>query len=130
MLTLTSRSSVSRSSAIRSRTGATAWHGPHHSAQKSTITGFALLMTSSSQVCSVTAVAMNPFRPSVPRPLNARGLPGLPALQSLDGGLLAAARGARPSRARARDPRALGARGHLRAAARAEPRRADVQLHG
>ena len=38
----------------------------------------------------------------------------------------AAAGQARPSRARARDPRALGARGHVRAAARAEPRRPEV----
>ena len=35
---------------------------------------------------------------------------------------------ARPPRARARDPRPLGARGHVRAAAGAEPRRAEVQL--
>ena len=36
MLTFTTFTSCS--SAIRSSTGATAWHGPHHSAQKSTIT--------------------------------------------------------------------------------------------
>ena len=35
----------------------------------------------------------------------------------------------RPSRARARDPRALGARADVRAAPRAEPRRAALQLH-
>src|SRR5918996_2325429 len=130
MLTLTSRSSLSRSSAIRARTGATAWHGPHHSAQKSTITGFSLLITSSSQVCSVTAVAMNPFLPPVPRPLNATGVPGLPALQSPDGGVLAAARGSRPSRARARGPRTLGGRADVRAAPRAEPRQAPLEVHG
>ena len=47
-----------RSSTIRSSTGATAWHGPHHSAQKSTITGLSLWRTSCSKLCSVTAVAM------------------------------------------------------------------------
>ena len=36
---------------------------------------------------------------------------------------------ARLQRARARDPRPLGARGHLRAAARAEPRRPEVVVH-
>ena len=40
--------------------------------------------------------------------------------------LRTAAGQARPPRARARDPRPLGARGDLRAAARAEPRRADA----
>src|SRR6266567_4751643 len=58
MFTLTSLSSSGRSSAIRSRTGETAWHGPHHSAQKSTITGLSLWMTSCSKVVSVTALAM------------------------------------------------------------------------
>ena len=40
----------------------------------------------------------------------------------------AAARQARSSRARARDPRFLGAGGHVRAAARAEPRQGEVEL--
>src|SRR3954463_16307974 len=47
MLTLTSLRFFS--SAIFSSTGATAWQGPHHSAQKSTITGFSLLSTSCSK---------------------------------------------------------------------------------
>src|SRR6187200_3241788 len=41
------------SRAISSRTGATAQHGPHHSAQKSTSTGLSLLRTSASNVASV-----------------------------------------------------------------------------
>ncbi len=33
------------------------WHGPHHSAQKSTITGFSLPSTSVSNVVSVASIA-------------------------------------------------------------------------
>src|SRR5256884_778490 len=44
----------SRSSAIWSSTGAIAWHGPHHSAQKSTSTGCSLPSTCVSKVSSVT----------------------------------------------------------------------------
>src|SRR5438132_6590682 len=62
MLTLTSFSSSERSSAILSSTGATAWHGPHHSAQKSTITGLSLWSTSLSNVVSVTAVTVVDIR--------------------------------------------------------------------
>ena len=62
MFTLTSFSSPARSSTILSRTGETAWQGPHHSAQKSTITGLSLERTSCSKVDSVTAVDMRiPF---------------------------------------------------------------------
>src|SRR5579875_1850711 len=46
------------SSAIRSSTGATAWHGPHHSAQKSTSTLPSLRRTSASKVDSVASVAI------------------------------------------------------------------------
>src|SRR5262245_50967631 len=60
MLTFTSFSSLSRSATMRSRTGATAWQGPHHSAQKSTRTGFSLLMTSCSKVSVVTLSAIGP----------------------------------------------------------------------
>src|SRR5690349_13306367 len=52
------------SRAISSRIGATARHGPHHSAQKSTSTGLSLLMTSASNVSSVvleTAPMGGPF---------------------------------------------------------------------
>src|SRR6476469_2391531 len=51
----------SRSSAIRSRTGETAWHGPHHSAQKSTITLPPVLSTSVSNVSLVALVAIPSF---------------------------------------------------------------------
>src|SRR5438874_6598537 len=61
MLTLTSLRSPLRSSTMRSSTGATAWHGPHHSAQKSTSTGVSLWSTSCSKLCSVTVVDMRPF---------------------------------------------------------------------
>src|SRR5919108_2345106 len=78
MFTFTSLSSSWRSSAIRSRTGATAWHGPHHSAQKSTITAFSLWTTSSSHVCSVTGVDMNPFRQQFPGGITLTGCPDFP----------------------------------------------------
>src|SRR5215211_2643100 len=60
MLTLTSFRSCS--SAIRSRTGATAWHGPHHSAQKSTSTLPSDSRTSCSKVDVVAVVAIRSFR--------------------------------------------------------------------
>src|ERR1022692_234520 len=64
MLTLTSFRL--RSSAIFSSTGATAWHGPHHSAQKSTSTGSPLSSTSFSNVASVTSLDIQgSFRVSV-----------------------------------------------------------------
>jgi hypothetical protein len=46
MFTFTTRISSARSSAICSRMGETARQGPHHSAQKSTITGVSLASTS------------------------------------------------------------------------------------
>jgi hypothetical protein len=58
MLTFTSFTSPFRSSTILSSTGATAWHGPHHSAQKSTITGVSLSSTSCVKVSSLTAVVI------------------------------------------------------------------------
>src|SRR2546423_13218008 len=61
MLTLTSWRWPLRWSTMRSSTGATAWHGPHHSAQKSTSTGVSLWSTSCSKLCSVTAVDTGPF---------------------------------------------------------------------
>src|SRR6266568_2405463 len=64
MLTFTSLSSPSRSAAILSRIGETAWHGPHHSAQKSTRTGLSLLRTSCSKSVVFTAVAIDSFRRS------------------------------------------------------------------
>src|SRR5664279_636699 len=48
--------------AISSRIGATMRHGPHHSAQKSTMTGFSDCRTSVSKLASVTfTVAMVTF---------------------------------------------------------------------
>src|SRR5256714_11196833 len=66
MLTFTSFSSSPRSSTIRSRTGETAWHGPHHSAQKSTSTGLSLLSTSWSKFASVTSWAIRVFLSRLP----------------------------------------------------------------
>src|SRR5439155_5727237 len=66
MLTLTSFSSSPRSSTIRSSTGETAWHGPHHSAQKSTSTGLSLLSTSWSKFASVTSWAIRVFLSRLP----------------------------------------------------------------
>src|SRR3954447_8434597 len=60
MLTFTSFTSCS--SAIRSRTGATAWHGPHHSAQKSTSTLPSDSRTSCSKLDVVAVVAIRSFR--------------------------------------------------------------------
>ena len=55
---LTSSTWPSRAPISRSRTGVSAWHGPHHSAQKSTTTGTSRerSTTSCSKVCSVTSV--------------------------------------------------------------------------
>src|SRR6186997_432980 len=128
MLTFTSLSSVSRSAAMRSSTGATAWHGPHHSAQKSTRTGFSLWRTSSSKVEVVTSRAIASFRfgggevSQFPQ----RRRPKTPYLESRH--VRTAAGQARSRRARARDPGALGARDDLCEAARAERERAAVQL--
>src|ERR1700722_1721513 len=46
------------SAAMASSTGPSWRHGPHHSAQYSTITGFALRSTSASKLSSVTALTM------------------------------------------------------------------------
>src|SRR5918997_3034409 len=143
MFTFTSVSSFDRSSAMRSSTGETAWQGPHHSAQKSTITGFSLASTSWSKVDSVTAVDIEvPFcmgfglRLSYPISrrsvidVNAREPRVLPTLESIhDSHVPAAREGARSPRARARDSRAVGPRGHVRAGARAQSRRRALELH-
>ena len=66
MLSLTMVRRSACSAAISSRIGATCRHGPHHSAQKSTITGLSLLRTSASKVASVTdLIAPTEFSPSV-----------------------------------------------------------------
>src|SRR5438270_2536787 len=73
MYNLTSFTSCS--SAIRSRTGDTAWHGPHHSAQKSTITLPSVFRTSVSNVSVVALVAIDSFRLSL-APAQTRGRKG------------------------------------------------------
>src|SRR5690606_18329569 len=55
-LSLTMSSLSAFSSAILSRIGDTARHGPHHSAQKSTMIGFDEASTSSANVASVTSL--------------------------------------------------------------------------
>src|SRR5450631_2178024 len=60
------------SAAISSRIGATARHGPHHSAQKSTSTGLSLFRTSASNDASVTGAVLAPTGdPSFGRRLSA-----------------------------------------------------------
>src|SRR6266566_1048074 len=131
MFTLTSFRSLSRSSTILSSTGETAWHGPHHSAQKSTITGLSLWRTSCSKLDSVTAVLI--FKCSFPLSL----LVETPVVESLfprldwrDGAdLQAAAARSRPSSARGGDSAVVGGRTSIPAAAGTKPRRAEVVVH-
>src|SRR6059058_5325602 len=80
MLTLTSFTWCSF--AIRSSTGETAWHGPHHSAQKSTITFPPSFRTSCSNVSVVAVVAIRSFRFSRSAPVNAGHGAFLPARYS------------------------------------------------
>src|SRR5439155_3306540 len=131
MFTLTSFSSPFRSSTMRSSTGETAWHGPHHSAQKSTITGLSLWSTSSSKLCSVTAVAINSFlTDSSVVPLCKRlESPGCSVHRiEADVPTLAAVPGSPGPREGG--SRVVGPGADLRAAEGAEPRRPEVQLHG
>src|SRR6478672_633938 len=124
MLTFTTFRSCS--SAIRSRTGETAWHGPHHSAQKSTITLPPVLSTSVSNVSLVALVAIPSF------PLMSYSVPNVAAGAFVpDPGTVrthvyAPTGQARSPHARGGDPRALGAGGDLRAAPRAQSRRPDL----
>src|SRR5437899_1220950 len=131
MFTLTSFSSPFRSATMRSSTGETAWHGPHHSAQKSTITGLSLWRTSSSKLCSVTAVAISSFlTDSSVVPSGKRfGTPECSAPR-IDTGVHAAAALPRPPCPRGGGPRVVGAGAHLRPTPGAEPGRPAVELHG
>src|SRR3954464_9464311 len=133
MLTLTSFRFFS--SAIRSRTGATAWQGPHHSAQKSTRTGSPLWSTSLSNVSSVTSFAIR-FLSSLTRgPVRTRSS----RLRTLGStlrfpnddraSLPAPPDGARPSRPRGGGPRLVGAGAGLRAAPGEERRRTSLLVH-
>src|SRR5919201_939366 len=131
MLSLTTFSSL-RSCAIWSSTRAIAWHGPHHSAQKSTSTGWSAPSTSLSKVCSVTAFAISSFLPQVSDSPNARESAGVPARydQTHGAGLHATAERARPPGSGTGDPCALGGGGHLRPPAGAERLRPPLPLHG
>src|SRR3569833_1380177 len=71
------------SSAIFSSTGATAWHGPHHSAQKSTSTGSPDWRTSWSKVVSVTSVAIQLFLSRVPEEENVALYTSVPVFEPL-----------------------------------------------
>src|SRR5437868_562205 len=133
MLTLTSLSL--RSSAIRSSTGATAWQGPHHSAQKSTSTGSPDCSTSFSKVASVTSIAIQFLsiiqgRRRVTRSSKSKNVALYTSLPDARASLSDPADGAGPSGARESHARALGARGDLPAAPRAERRRPYLLLHG
>src|SRR5712691_6991271 len=52
------RARVFISAAARSKPGAMAWHGPHHSAQKSTTTGSSVRVTAASKVASLTGTGL------------------------------------------------------------------------
>src|SRR5579871_1534430 len=116
------------SSEIRSRTGATRWHGEHHSAQKSTITLPSAPSTSSSKVPTVASTA-------IPRPFSGLPHPTTPLrvalfpLRRLESHVPSASAAAGLERARARGARALGAGADVRGPARAEPRRPALLLH-
>src|SRR5579862_1882779 len=95
------------SSAIRSSTGETAWHGPHHSAQKSTITLPSDFRTSVSKVSVVASVANCFLSQSSYTDVNAG--PGTFVPDHLGSKHVRAAPGqTRSQRARAGDPGALG----------------------
>src|SRR5207248_11609054 len=118
MLIFTSFSSSERSSTILSSTGETAWHGPHHSAQKSTITGLSLWRTSCSKLDSVTAVLIRCSFPLSSLSETRLGEPLFPRLESQDGAVLhAAATGSGPSSARGGDSAVVGGQTGLPAAA-------------
>src|SRR5205085_5528574 len=131
MLTFTRRSSSLRSSAILSRTGATAWQGPHHSAQKSTITALSLWRTSWSKLDSVTAVLISgwflPDRSPDSNASSARLVPGLDWMHAAR--LRVAAAGPRPPAPRGGNSAVVGGRVGLRPPPRAEPRQPEVELH-
>ena len=57
---------------MRSSTGETAWHGPHHSAQKSTMTLPSEFRTSVSNVSVVALVAIGSFQRGLTRSSNAQ----------------------------------------------------------
>src|SRR5579862_6710860 len=112
MFTFTSFTSCS--SAIRSSTGDTMWHGPHHSAQKSTITLPSVCRTSCSNVSLVATVAIDFLSWFTSSNVVAGWI--LPARYDRKH-VHPVAGQARPSGAGAGDSRALVAGGDVRAAA-------------
>src|SRR5882672_6993634 len=126
MFTLTSLTECS--SAIRSRTGDTAWHGPHHSAQKSTITLPSVFRTSTSNVSVVTSVGICSFRLLPVFDQNAQQGRILPARYDRTH-VYPASGQTRSSRSGAGDPGRLGAGADLPAAPRPEPRRRALVVH-
>src|SRR5579863_8191861 len=110
MFTLTSLTECS--SAIRSSAGATAWHGPHHSAQKSTITLPSEPSTSVSKVDSLASTAISASVLGFHRCTTAAGHQNFPP--TIEGRVRDPACPARLQRPRTRDPRALGDGGYLR----------------
>src|SRR5262249_1791423 len=68
MSSLTNRTRPSCSWARAASTGSTAWHGPHHGAQKSTTTGMSACSTSASKLASVTASTACRLQASGERP--------------------------------------------------------------
>src|SRR2546430_7264494 len=130
MLSFTTLSSL-RSDAIWSSTGAIAWHGPHHSAQRWAGAGWPAAGPSFSKVCSVTVSGISSFLPQVSDGPNVRAGTPVPARydRNDETDVQAAAERARPSGSRTGAARALGAGADLRTPARAEPRQASLELH-
>src|SRR4051794_30991091 len=123
MFTFTSFTSCS--SAMRSSSGETAWHGPHHSAQKSTITLPSAFSTSVSNVSVVAVVDIRSFRIRLTETATRAKGPLFPA--RYDRTHVHAATGQTgSSRSGAGDPGRLGAGRDVPAVARAEPRWAEM----
>src|SRR6476659_10064344 len=123
MFILTSLSSPARSSAIRSRIGETAWHGPHHSAQKSTRTGVSDWSTSCSNVVVVTASAIPKFLSDSLSSLTLALVvlfPGDRRIEHDGPDVPLAPLGPGSLRTRAGDPGLVGREGYLRKASRPE----------
>src|SRR5580765_7462205 len=127
MFTLTSLRSPFDSSTILSSTGETAWHGPHHSAQKSTITLPPEFKTSASNVSVVALVAIYSFQRGRTRSQTRRSdemFPGSAEIRSTDVHQAPGQTGS--SGARTRAARGLGEGRDVRAAAGAQQRRTEV----
>src|SRR5437763_14598190 len=126
MFTLTSFTSCS--SAMRSSTGETAWHGPHHSAQKSTITLPSAFRTSVSNVSVVAVVDIRSCRIRLTESATRGWEPLFPARYDRTHVHAPTGQTGSPCSG-AGDPGRLGAGADVRAAARTEPRRPEVVVH-